>query len=233
MTSEIEKKLAGEAAVDLVKDGMVIGLGTGSTVRYFIEGIGKKVAEGLKVIGIPTSVQTEKIARKAGIEITTLQEHSKLDLTVDGADEVDSELNLIKGMGGALFREKIVAKAAKRFVVVVDSSKLVRLLGEKTPVPVEVHIFGWKATSDWLRSKGCLPALRKSGQNPYLTDNGNFIIDCHFGAIPDPAGLESQLNNVPGAVENGIFTGIVDHVIVAKGDSVGRITGLKRDSSVS
>ena len=233
MTAEDEKKLAGEAAVSLVKDGMVVGLGTGSTVRYFIEGVARKVAKGLKVTGIPTSMQTEKIAKKAGIKTATLQEHIELDLGVDGADEVDPKLNLIKGMGGALFREKIVARAAKHFIVVVDSSKLVSLLGEKTPVPVEVHIFGWKATMEWLRSMGCTPSLRKSGQNPYLTDNGNFIIDCRFESIGDPAGLESDLNNIPGVVENGIFTGIVSQLIVAKGRSVERIMGVKRDSSAS
>ena len=224
MAAEDEKRLAGEAAVEFVEDGMVVGLGTGSTVRYFIERLGAMTAEGLKVTGVPTSMQTERLALKAGISLDTLEGHPRLDLAVDGADEVDHELNLIKGMGGALFREKIVAKAAKRFIVVVDSSKLVSRLGERTPVPVEVHVFGWKATVGWLGSLGCTPLLRKSGSAPYITDNGNFIVDCKFGPISDPPALEGRINNLPGVVQNGIFTDMADIVIVGKGDKVERLT---------
>ena len=223
MTSEQEKKLAGEAAAELVSNGMVIGLGTGSTVRYFIERLGMLADEGISVTGVPTSLATERLAIQAGINLATLEDRPELDMAVDGADEVDKGLDLIKGMGGALFREKVVAKASKRFVVVVDSSKLVSRLGERTPVPVEVHIFGWKATKKWLRSLGCEPALRMSGPAPYITDNGNFIIDCSFGAIPEPAALEQRINNVPGVLENGIFAGMTSLLIVGRGSGVERV----------
>jgi ribose 5-phosphate isomerase A len=233
MAAEDEKRIAGEAAVALVKDGMAVGLGTGSTVRYFIQRLGQLAREGMSVIGVPTSMQTERLAAQAGIKVGTLQDHPELDLTVDGADEVDPKLDLIKGLGGALFREKIVAKASKRFVVVVDSSKVVRNLGEKTPVPVEVHVFGWKATLGWLSDLGCKPSLRKSGMNPYMTDNGNFIVDCAFGGIPDPAALEENINNIPGAVQNGIFAGMADLVIVGKAGGVKRLERAKRAVSAA
>lgn len=223
MTTEDEKRIAGEAAAGLVEDGMAIGLGTGTTVRYFIERLGVIIKQGVKVTGVPTSIQTEKLAKMSGITIATLSDHPRLDLAVDGADEVDSRLNLIKGMGGALFREKIVAKAAKRFVVVVDSSKVVTHLGERTPVPVEVHVYGWKATIDWLRGLGCTPTLRKQLSTPYITDNGNFIVDCSFGRIEDPAALESRINNVPGVVQNGIFVNMADLALIGKNGSVERI----------
>lgn len=223
MTAEGEKKLAGEAAAEFVTDGMAIGLGTGTTVRYFIERVGTLVKKGIKVTGVPTSVQTEKLAKKSGIRTATLEEHPRLDLAVDGADEVDPRLDLIKGLGGALFREKIVAKAAKRFIVVVDSSKLVAVLGEQTPVPVEVHVFGWKATMEWLRALGCTPTLRRQLSTPYITDNGNFILDCSFGRISNPAELERKINNTPGVAQNGIFVGMANLVIVGKGYSVERM----------
>jgi len=228
MSAEDEKRIAGEAAVELVKDGMAVGLGTGSTVKYFIQGLGQLVRKGMSVVGVPTSMQTERLAVQAGIKVGTLQDHPELDLTVDGADEVDPKLDLIKGLGGALFREKIVAKASKRFVVVADSSKVVEKLGEKTPVPVEVHVFGWKATMGWLSDLGCKPTLRKSGMNPYITDNGNFIVDCLFGGIPDPAALEETINNIPGAVQNGIFAGMADLAIIGKASGPQRLERSRR-----
>lgn len=228
MAAEDEKRIAGEAAVELVKDGMAVGLGTGSTVRYFIQRLGQLAREGTKIVGVPTSMQTERLAVQAGIKVGTLEDHPNLDLTVDGADEVDPNLDLIKGLGGALFREKIVAKASKRFVVVVDSSKMVESLGEKTPVPVEVHVFGWKATMGWLSDIGCKPTLRKSGMNPYITDNGNFIVDCAFGGIPDPAALEETINNIPGAVQNGIFAGMANLAIVGKAGGLERFERPRR-----
>ena len=228
MAEEDEKRIAGEAAVELVKDGMAVGLGTGSTVRYFIQRLGQIAREGIRIVGVPTSMQTERLAVQAGIKVGTLEDHPNLDLTVDGADEVDPNLDLIKGLGGALFREKIVAKASKRFVVVVDSSKMVESLGEKTPVPVEVHVFGWKATMGWLSDIGCKPTLRKSGMNPYITDNGNFIVDCAFGGIPDPAALEETINNIPGAVQNGIFAGMANLAIVGKAGGLERFERPRR-----
>jgi ribose 5-phosphate isomerase A len=228
MTAEDEKRIAGEAAVEFVKDGMAVGLGTGSTVRYFIQRLGQVAHEGATIIGVPTSMQAERMALQAGIKVGTLEDHPELDLTVDGADEVDPKLDLIKGLGGALFREKIVAKASKRFVVVVDSSKVVANLGEKTPVPVEVHVFGWKATMGWLSDLDCRPTLRKSGMNPYMTDNGNFIVDCSFESIPDPAALEVTINNIPGAVQNGIFAGMADLVIIGRAGGVERLERAKR-----
>jgi len=206
---------------------MVVGLGTGSTVRYFIEHLSLKVKEGLNILGVATSVQTERWATNAGIELTTLEKHKEIDVAIDGADEVDPALNLIKGMGGALFREKIVAKTAKQFIVIIDSSKLVKTLGEHTPVPVEMHQFGWKATMAWLSAFNCATTLRKEGGSPFITDNGNFIVDCTFELIDNPAELEMQINNVPGVVDNGIFINMADLVIVGKGNEVKRLERIK------
>ncbi len=223
MTADDEKRIAGEAAVEYVEEGMVIGLGTGSTVRHFIVALGALAAKGFDVTGVPTSVLTERWARDAGIRLATLEEFTELDMAVDGADEVDPKLNLIKGMGGALFREKVVAKASKKFIVIVDSSKIVRALGRKTPVPVEVHPFGWKVTKEWLGELGCTPALRMDMNIPFYTDNGNYILDCSFKGIKRPTELERRINNVPGVLENGLFTGLADLTLVGKRAKVEKV----------
>jgi ribose 5-phosphate isomerase A len=208
------KKAAAEAAIELVKDGMVVGLGTGSTANYAIEGLGRRVAGGLRIRGVATSKASEELARKVGVPITTLDQVSKVDLTIDGADEVDPRFNLIKGMGGALLREKIVAFASKQEVVIIDDSKLVEVLGAKTPLPVEVVPFGHLQTKDALESLGCKASL-KGGSSPFVTDNANLIYECRFAKIEDPEMLEAEIDLIPGVVESGLFIDLATEVVVA------------------
>ena len=216
MEREELKKLAGEKAVEQLKDGMIVGLGTGSTVEYTLRKIGKEIKENnLKIKGIPTSIHTKRIAKEENIPLTTLDENPKIDLTIDGADEVDSYLNLIKGGGGALTREKIIAFNSEKVIIVVDDSKVVKALGIDFDLPVEVVKFAWKSTKDVLKGFGCEAKIREIMDNePYITDNGNYIIDCEFERITNPSELESDINNIPGVVENGLFVDLVDEVIV-------------------
>jgi ribose 5-phosphate isomerase A len=211
------KRSAALRAIDEVADGMVLGLGTGSTAAFVVEGLAARVAAGLRVVGIPTSERTAAQARRLGIEIATFAEYQRLDLTIDGADEVAlGSLDLIKGLGGALLREKIVAAASARLVIVVDQEKLVDRLGEHTPVPVEVTQFGWQVTAASLAKLGCIPERRYTvGEQPYFTDGGNFILDCRFGPIADSAELERQVAMTVGVVESGLFVGRSSVVVVA------------------
>ncbi len=214
-----QKEMAAKSAVELVKDGQVLGLGTGSTVYYAIMEIGRRIKEeGLEVIGIPTSIATEKLASEHGIPLATLQDYSKIDLDIDGADQVDEKLDLIKGGGGAHFREKLVASCSERFVVIVDEGKLVESLN--MPVPVEVFPFAWKPISGWLEEMGGKPKLRMAGSESFVTDNKNFILDVDFGRIGDPKRLQSEINSIAGVVENGIFTGLTSEVHVGTDDGV-------------
>lgn len=209
------KKLAGEKAVDHIDDGMVLGLGTGSTVEYTLKKLGKLCREGLKIKGIPTSLHTKRIAQEEKIPLTTLEENPVIDVTIDGADEVDSELNLIKGGGGALTREKIIAYNSKKVIIVIDDSKIVKALGIDFPLPVEVVKFGWTSTKKSLEEFGCNIELRKvMGDEPFITDNSNYILDCEFERIENPEQTEMKINSIPGVVENGLFIGLVDEVIV-------------------
>jgi ribose 5-phosphate isomerase A len=216
---DVLKREAAERAVDFVQSGMVLGLGSGSTANFAIDCIGVRHRSGAlrDIVGVPTSEATAARARRLGIPLTTLVEHPVLDLVVDGADEVDPELNLIKGLGGALLREKIVEIAARRFVVVVDESKLVDRLGTRGPLPVEVTQFAWEVHARWLAGLGCRPELRRESSGaPYVTDNGNYIVHCTFPAgIPDPAGLARTLIERPGIVEHGLFLGMATDVVVA------------------
>jgi ribose 5-phosphate isomerase A len=211
------KRMAALRAIEEVEDGMVVGLGTGSTAAFVVEGLAARVAAGLRVVGVPTSERTAAQARRLGIPIATFAEHQRLDLTIDGADEVQlGSLDLIKGLGGALLREKIVAAASNRLIIVVDQEKLVERLGEHTPVPVEVTQFGWQATATALTKLGCLPERRYTiGEQPYVTDGGNFILDCRFGPLTDPDTAEQQLAMTVGTVENGLFVGRTSVVVVA------------------
>jgi len=220
VSAEREKELAAATGVALVQHGMVVGLGTGSTAEIAIRQLGERVKAGLDIQGVPTSLRTEGLARDLGIPLTTLDDRPQVDLTLDGADEVDPNLALIKGGGGAHFREKVVARASRQEVILVDSGKLVKRLGERFPVPVEVHRFGWRVAATELSLLGCTPVLREAGAQPFLTDNGNHILDCRFAGIDDPGELERTLNNVPGVLENGIFAGLVSLVVVGEGDSV-------------
>jgi ribose 5-phosphate isomerase A len=214
------KKMAGEKAVEYVEDGMIIGLGTGSTVEYTLKKLGKLVKDGLDIKGIPTSMHTKKIAKEYEIPLTTLEENPEIDLTIDGADEVDSNLNLIKGGGGALTKEKIVAYHSKREIIVVDDSKIVKALGIDFPLPIEVIKFGWSSTKKTIEEFGCSADLRKIVEESYLTDNSNYILDCDFERIDDPEQLEKDLNCIPGVVENGLFIGLVDEIIVGSKQGV-------------
>jgi ribose 5-phosphate isomerase A len=211
------KRAAALRAIEEVQDGMVVGLGTGSTAAHVVEGLAARVAAGLRVVGIPTSERTAAQARRLGIPVATFAEHQRLDLTIDGADEVQLDtLDLIKGLGGALLREKIVAAASDRLVIVVDQEKLVDRLGEHTAVPVEVAQFGWQATAVALVKLGCVPARRYTvNEQPYLTDGGNFILDCRFGPLADPGITEQQLAMTVGTVESGLFIGRTSVVVVA------------------
>jgi ribose 5-phosphate isomerase A len=211
------KRAAALRAIEEVKDGMVVGLGTGSTAAFVVEGLACRVAAGLRVVGIPTSERTAAQARRLGIPIATFAEYQRLDLTIDGADEVQlGTLDLIKGLGGALLREKIVATASSQLVIVVDQEKLVERLGEHTPVPVEVTQFGWQATAVALGRLGCVPERRyAAGEQPYITDGGNFILDCRFGPLADPARVEKGIALTVGTVESGLFVGRRPIVVVA------------------
>src|SRR5208282_90330 len=208
MANEEEKEAAGRAAAELVRDGNVVGLGTGSTAYFAVIALGERVKAGLKIVGIPTSVQTADLARAVGIPLTTLDEHPEIDITIDGADEVDPQLNLIKGGGGALLREKVVASASKKMVVVADSGKIVAVLG-KFPLPVEVIAFARAVVEKKIAALGASPKLRtRPDGGPYLTDNGNQILDCSFGKIADVWALALALSNIPGIVEHGLFVGL-------------------------
>ena len=211
------KRAAALRAIEEVEDGMVVGLGTGSTASFVVEGLGARVAGGLRVVGIPTSERTAAQARRLGIPIATFVEHQRLDLTIDGADEVQlGTLDLIKGLGGALLREKIVAAASNRLIIVVDQEKLVEQLGEHTPLPVEVTQFGWQATAVALAKLGCIPERRYAvGEQPYVTDGGNYILDCRFGPLTDPAAIEESIAMTVGVVESGLFVGRSSMVVVA------------------
>jgi ribose 5-phosphate isomerase A len=220
---EKEKEAAGRAAARLVRDGDVVGLGTGSTAYFAIIALGERVKEGLKIVGIPTSSQTADLARAVGIPLATLDEHPEIDITIDGADEVDPKLNLIKGGGGALLREKVVASASRKMVVVADSSKIVSVLG-KFPLPVEVIAFARTVIEKKVVALGASIKLRmKRDGSTYITDNGNEILDCSFGKIEDPPSLARELENIPGIVEHGLFVALASVALVGKGDSVEEI----------
>jgi ribose 5-phosphate isomerase A len=220
MANEAEKEAAGRAGAKLVRDGDVVGLGTGSTAYFAVVALGERVKAGLKIVGIPTSVQTADLARGVGIQLTTLDEHPEIDITIDGADELDPKLNLIKGGGGALTREKVIASASKKMVVVADSSKVVSVLG-KFPLPVEVIAFARAVVERKIAALGASPKLRtKADGSPYITDNGNQILDCSFGKIADPPALALALSNIPGIVEHGLFIGLAKMALVGRGNGV-------------
>jgi len=215
------KRAAGEAAAALVQDGMRLGLGTGSTVRWVLEALGRRIKEeGLRVTGIPTSEQTAERSRALGIPLTDFAATEALDLCIDGADEVErGTLRLIKGLGGALLREKIVAEASSRFIAVVDGSKIVGTLGEKAPLPVEVTAFGWEATARRLAALGGAPVLRQRDGAPVRTDGGNLVLDCGgFAPIRDPEGLQARIKTIAGVVETGLFLGGAEQAIVGQAD---------------
>ncbi len=223
MPTEQEKELAGRAAARLVKDGDIVGLGTGSTAHFAILALGERVRAGLKMTGIATSNASAELARTAGIPLSTLDQHSALDIDIDGADEIDPHLNLIKGGGGALLREKVIAAASKKMVVIADSGKLVSALG-KFPLPVEVISFARAVVEKKIASLGASVKWRsRPDGSPYITDNGNPILDCSFGKIEEPATLARTLSDIPGVVEHGLFIGLASVALVGKENSVQEI----------
>ena len=212
------KRAAAERAAELVTDGMRLGLGTGSTAAHFVAAIGGRVRNGLKVVGVPTSEATRDQAQREGIPLSTLDETPDLDLTVDGADELDDDLRLIKGGGGALLREKIVAAASKRMVVIADDSKRVAQLG-RFPLPIEVVPFGLPLVRRRLARLGYPAAVRMEAGVVAMTDNGNYTVDCDISAtLPDPVGLDRALKAIPGVVDTGLFLGMAETVLIQHGD---------------
>jgi ribose 5-phosphate isomerase A len=220
MANDLEKEAAARASLEYIKDGHVVGLGTGSTAAYFIKLLGEKVKHGLRIRGIPTSVRSEELARSLGIPVITLDDCQEIDVTVDGADEVDPELRLIKGGGGAALREKIVASATKQLVIVADASKRVQRLG-KFPLPVEVIRFARPLVAKRIAALGASVQLRKNADGtPYVTDENNHILDCRFGEIHDPANLARELSEMPGVVEHGLFISMASVALFARGSEI-------------
>jgi len=223
---EEARKRAALEAVKHVQDGFIVGLGSGSTAAYVIQEIGEKIRlEGLRISGVPTSHQAMMLAVHCGVPLTTLNEHPQLDLAIDGADQIDRDLNLIKGGGGALTREKIVASAAKQFVIVADETKLVERLGTNHTVPVEVLPFAVPTVMVKLRELKGKPVLREGGGKvgPLVTDNGNFVVDVDFGPVDDVKELHLQLKLIPGVIETGLFVGMADVVYLGKPDGVEKL----------
>jgi len=221
------KQAAARASLQFVKEGQVVGLGTGSTAKFFIELLGEKVKQGLQVRAIASSIRSQEQAIQLGIPITSFDECQQIDVTVDGADEVDPQLRLIKGGGGALLREKIVASATKQFIIIVDATKRVEVLG-KFPLPVEVIKFSRRLIEKKIAALGAKVYLRRNPNGrPYLTDENNYILDCCFGQIPNADALARQLSDMPGVVEHGLFIGMASVVLVADGSEV---TEMQRSS---
>ncbi len=208
------KRKAAEKAVEAVKDGMVVGLGTGSTARYAILKLGEMVKEGLDIVGIATSLESERLARQEGIKVADINDYDVIDVTIDGADQVNGKLDLIKGGGGALLREKIVASCSRREIIVVDERKIVERFS--FPLPVEVVKFGWKRTAEKLQKLNFKPRIRHG----FVTDNGNYILDCEYNEMEATKELEEEINNLPGVVENGLFIELASEVIVGRKESV-------------
>jgi ribose 5-phosphate isomerase A len=225
-----EKQIAAEYAVDYVEDGMIVGLGTGSTVAFMLNKLSQRVKTGLNIKAISTSAATTKLATTLGIKISKLDEINEIDLTIDGADEVDENLNGIKGGGGALLYEKIVASISKKNIWIVDSTKLVKTLG-KFPLPVEVVQYGSSHLFKEFEKKGYKPGFRNVGKNRFITDSNNYIIDLRLERIEDPSVLDIKLKSYPGVVETGLFYNVTDLVLAGVGDSVKVINKKKREQT--
>ena len=217
---ETGKRAAGEAALEFIRDGALVGLGTGSTVKYFLQALGQRVQDGLRVRGVPTSRETAELARQLQIPLLPEQDEWTLDVAVDGADQVDQHFHLIKGGGGALLREKIVAAAARTFIVLVDHTKCVPVLGKPMPVPVEVIPFGWPQSAKQLEALDGVPTLRAKQGTVFETDGGHYILDFLVDSIEDPVQLETRLNRIPGVVENGLFVNRTSTLIIGSPDGV-------------
>lgn len=217
-----QKRAAASWAVAAIEDGMIVGLGSGSTAEFAVKALAARIATGLRVEAIPTSEKTATLARQLGVPLTSFAAHRRIDITIDGADQVArGSLDLIKGLGGALLREKIVASVSDRMLVVVDATKLADRLGGTVPLPVEIVKFGWEIALDRLAALGCTPRLRLAEDRPFITDGGNYIADCTFAEIEDPVSLAAQLSAMVGIVEHGLFRGMACQIVV------GRLTGVE------
>jgi len=225
MAHDQEKEAAARASLRFVRDGDIVGLGSGSTAAYAVRLLGERVRAGLKIRGIPTSSQTRELATSLGIPLTTFDEVQEINVTIDGADEVDPQLCLTKGGGGALLREKIVASASRQLVIIADSSKQVPMLG-KFPLPIEVIAFAQPVVKKKIEALGASVKLRQSNGSPFVTDEGHHILDCSFGQIPDPPALARRLSDMPGVVEHGLFINMASVVLIARGQEV---TELRRN----
>ncbi|HEV2467651.1 MAG TPA: ribose-5-phosphate isomerase RpiA [Candidatus Sulfotelmatobacter sp.] len=224
MANDQEKEAAARASLQFIKDGQVVGLGTGSTAAHFIKLLGEQVKKGLRIRGIPTSVRSKELAESLGIPLITLDDCQEIAVTVDGADEVDPKLRLIKGGGGAMLREKIVASATRQMVVVADATKQVQVLG-KFPLPVEVIRFAQALVAKRITALGADVRLRMGDDGkPYVTDENNHILDCRFGQIQDPEGLARELSGMPGVVEHGLFIGMASVALFARGSEIVQLT---------
>ena len=220
------KRAAAETAAARLEDGMIVGLGSGSTAALAVQAIGERVRQGLEIVGIPTSEQTAQLARELGIPLSTLAEHDQIDVTIDGADEVElGSLDLIKGRGGALLREKIVASATRRLIITVDETKIVERLASRDPIPIEVVPFGWQTTAKRLRQLGAQISARpgKDGQL-YLTDGGHYILDCLFDGVRSADALQRELDGTVGVVDHGLFLGMTAEAIVGTGAGIKVLT---------
>lgn len=223
LSQEEMKRVAGEYAVNLIEPGFVTGIGTGSTVYYFIHALAIRIKEGLNIKTTVTSQKSALLAKELGIPITDLNDIDTIDITIDGADEADNELQLIKGGGGALLQEKMVAAASRKLVIIADSTKIVNQLGV-FPLPVEVIPYGWKQTQKHIASLSCNKIeLREKEGNPFITDHGHYILDCHFQKIENPSLLSRQLNAIPGIVENGLFINMASSIITSNPDGTIKI----------
>lgn len=219
MANDQEKEAAARASLRFIQDGNIVGLGTGSTAAHVVRLLAERVHAGLKVRGIPTSTGTRDLAASLGVPLTTLEEFQQIDVTIDGADEFDPQLNLTKGGGGALLREKIIASASRQLVIITDSSKQVKVLG-KFPLPVEVIPFAEALIAKRIAALGATVKIRQRDGRVFITDEGHHILDCNFGEIPDPPALARQLSDMPGIVEHGLFIGMASVVLIAKGGEV-------------
>jgi len=219
MAHDDEKQAAARASLRFVRDGQIVGLGSGSTATYVVQFLGERVRAGLKIVGIPTSNKTRDLAASLGIPLTSLEQTPQIDVTIDGADEIDPQLSLIKGGGGALLHEKIVASASRHFVIIADSSKQVPTLG-KFPLPIEVITFAQPLVKRKIEAFGASVTLRMAGNAPYVTDEGHHILDCNFGAISDVPALARKLSDMPGIVEHGLFVHMASVVLIGKANGV-------------
>jgi len=219
MAHDDEKQAAARASLRFVRDGQIVGLGSGSTATYVVQFLGERVRAGLKIVGIPTSNKTRDLAASLGIPLTSLEQTPQIDVTIDGADEIDPQLSLIKGGGGALLHEKIVASASRHFVIIADSSKQVPTLG-KFPLPIEVITFAQPLVKRKIEAFGATVTLRMAGDTPFVTDEGHHILDCNFGAISDVPALARKLSDMPGIVEHGLFVHMASVVLIGKANGV-------------